>query len=211
MAKSGKAEMKIVKLLASGVVVLACLSCTSGGAGWEPMVIDMSATKTPSPTSTPSAVPAMAAAPAAPSPTPTVPPTPTPAAPPTPTPAAPPAPPSPRSALAAARTPESVGQSRIEACNRRDLEALVGLYAPDAQIYEPPDRLRDSGIEQIRQTYARRFASAPGVKITVVQRMTQGNFVVERQIETGATGSQESALVISEIREGKIVRVWTLK
>ncbi len=195
--------MKIVKMLAPSIVALACLSCKSGGAAWEPVVIDMSASRTPSPTATPAAAPTMAPAPAAPSPTPT--------APPTPVPAPPPAAASPRPALAAARAPESVAQSRIEACNRRDLEALVGLYAPDAQVYEPPDRLRDSGVEQIRQTYARRFASAPGAKITVAQRMTQGNFVVDRETETGSDGKAESALVISEIRDGKIVRVWTLK
>lgn len=200
--------MKIVRLLAPGVVALACLSCKSGGAAWEPVVIDISATRTPSPTATPAAVLTMTAAPAASSPAPTAPPTPVPTPPPAP---ASPVPESPRPALAAARTPESVAQSRIEAYNRRDIEALVGLYAPDARLYEPPDRLRDSGIEQIRQTFVRRFASAPGAKITVTQRMTQGNFVVDREVETGGTGQPESALVISEIREGKIVRVWTLK
>jgi hypothetical protein len=200
--------MKIARLLAPGVVALACLSCTSGGAGWDPLVIDVSASKTPSPTATPAAIPTVTAAPVVSSPPPTAPPTPVPAPPPTPT---SPVPESPRPAPAAVHTPESVVQSRIEAYNRRDVEALVGLYAPDAQVYEPPDRLRDSGIGQIRQTYARRFASAPGAKITVAQRMTQGNFVVERETETGGSGPPESALVISEIREGKIVRVWTLK
>ena len=200
--------MKIVRLLAPGVVALACLSCKSGGAAWEPVVIDISATRTPSPTATPAAVLTVTAAPAASSPAPTAQPTPIPTPPPAP---ASPVPESPRPALAAARAPENVAQSRIEAYNRRDIEALVGLYAPDARLYEPPDRLRDSGIEQIRQTFVRRFASAPGAKITVTQRMTQGNFVVDREVETGGTGQPESALVISEIREGKIVRVWTLK
>ncbi|HLN59515.1 MAG TPA: nuclear transport factor 2 family protein [Thermoanaerobaculia bacterium] len=200
--------MKIVRLLAPGVVALACLSCKSGGAAWEPVVIDISATRTPSPTATPAAVLTMTAAPAASSPAPTASPTPIPTPPPAP---ASPVPESPRPALAAARTAESVAQSRIEAYNRRDIEALVGLYAPDARLYEPPDRLRDSGIEQIRQTFMRRFASAPSAKITLTQRMTQGNFVVDREVETGGTGQPESGLVISEIREGKIVRVWTLK
>src|SRR6266542_357700 len=95
--------------------------------------------------------------------------------------------------------------------NRGDLERLIGLYAPEAQLYEPPDRLRDSGIEQIRQTYTRRFASAPGAKIAVAQRMTEGNFVVDREVETGGSAQPEPALVISEIRDGKIVRVWTLR
>ena len=197
--------MKIVKLLAPGVIAaLACLSCKSSGAAWEPVVLDLSASPTPSPTATPEAVPTMTPAPAVSSPTGTAEPTRIPAPPPAPT---SPPPESPRPARAVGRTPESVAQSRIEAYNGHNLEALVGLYAPDAQVFEPPDRLRDSGVEQIRQTYARRFALAPGARITVAQRMTQGNFVVDREIETGTTGAQESALVISEIREGKIVRV----
>ena len=104
-----------------------------------------------------------------------------------------------------------MAQSRIEAYNRRDIETLVGLYAPDARLYEPPDRLRDSGIEQIRESLLRRFASAPAAKVTVTQRMTQGNFVVERETEAGSAGQPQSALVISEIRDGRIVRAWILK
>jgi hypothetical protein len=202
--------MKIVRLLAPGVVVLACLSCKSGGAAWEPVVIDLSASRTPSPTATPTpaSVPTMTAAPAASSPTPTAPPTPIPTPPPTP---ASPAPESPRPTLAAARAPESVAQSRIEAYNRHDLEGIAALYAQDARVFDPPDRLRDSGIEQIRQTYARRFSSAPRTKLAVAQRMTEGNFVVEREMETGGDGRSASAIVISEIRDGKIVRVWILR
>ena len=200
--------MKIVRLLAPGVVALACLSCKSGGAAWEPVVIDISASRTPSPTETPAAVPTMTSAPAAPSPTPTALPTPIPTAPPAPASATPE---SPRPALAAVRAPESVAQSRIEAYNRHDLEGIAALYAQDARVFDPPDRLRDSGIEQIRQTYARRFSSAPRTKLAVAQRMTEGNFVVERETETGSDGRSASAIVISEIRDGKIVRVWILR
>jgi hypothetical protein len=200
--------MKIVRLLAPGVVALACLSCKSGGAAWEPVVIDISASRTPSPTETPAAVPTMTSAPAAPSPTPTALPTPIPTAPPAPASATPE---SPRPALAAVRAPESVAQSRIEAYNRHDLEGIAALYAQDARVFDPPDRLRDSGIEQIRQTYARRFSSAPRTRLAVAQRMTEGTFVVEREMETGGDGRSASAIVISEIRDGKIVRVWILR
>jgi hypothetical protein len=194
--------MKISKKWAFGLLALLAFSCRGAGTDIQPIVIDLSAARTPAPSASPT--PAATASPAPPRP------------------AAAPAPAPtvlrPDEASASARlesssrqTPEEVAQSRIEAYNRRELEALIGLYAPDARFYEPPDRLRDSGIEQIRQTYARRFASAPRGKITVAQRMTEDHFVVDREIETGGTGQPESALVISEILDGKIVRVWILR
>jgi hypothetical protein len=177
--------MKISKKWAFGLLALLAFSCRPAGTDIQPIVIDLSAARTPAPSASP-----------------------TPAA------TATPAPPRPAAApldSSSRQTPEEVAQSRIEAYNRRELEALIGLYAPDARFYEPPDRLRDSGIEQIRQTYTRRFASASGAKITVTQRMTEGNFVVDREVETGGSAQPEPALVISEIRDGRIVRVWILR
>jgi hypothetical protein len=193
--------MKTSKKWTPGLLALLILSCQTGGTDIQPIVIDLSATKTPPPAASPT--------PAA---TPTPIPSPLATAPASPPVVARPAEPSASARLDSSswRAPEQVAQSRVEAYNRRDLERLIGLYAPDAQLYEPPDRLRDSGIEQIRQTYTRRFASAPGAKITVAQRMTEGNFVVDREVETGSAQS-EPALVISEIRDGKIVRVWILR
>ncbi len=194
--------MKTSKKWTPGLLALLILSCRTGGTDMQPIVIDLSATKTPPPAASPT--PAATATPIP--------------SPPTTAPAPPPAvarlaepPASARLGSSSRRAPEQVAQSRVEAYNRRDLERLIGLYAPEAQLYEPPDRLRDSGIEQIRQTYTRRFASAPGAKITVAQRMTEGNFVVDREVETGGSAQSEPALVISEIRDGKIVRVWTLR
>lgn len=107
--------------------------------------------------------------------------------------------------------PEAVAQRRVEAFNRRDLDALAALYAPDARIYDPPDRLRDSGIGAIRAAYARQFASASQAMVTVGERMTEGGYVVEREVEADASGRPRSALVISEVRDGKITRIWILR
>jgi len=185
--------MKTSKKRTPGLLVLLTLilSCRTGGTDIQPIVIDLSATKTPSPTASPT--PAATATPIP--------------GPPVATPATAP----PAHFDSSGRPPEEVAQSRVDALNRRDLETLISLFAPNARLYEPPDRLRDSGIEQIRQTYERRFASAPGAKITVAQRMTEGSFVVDREVETGGSAQPASALVISEIREGKILRVWTLR
>jgi hypothetical protein len=41
--------------------------------------------------------------------------------------------------------------------------------------------------------------------------MTEGNYVVERQVETGDSGHSESTLVVSQVRDGTITRVWILR
>ena len=189
--------MNVLKKLASGLLLLASLSCHTG-TDIQPVVIDLSSQKTPSPTQTPTPLP---------------PPRPTPAPPPAPT-----ARPAPAEVPAVVRPdqpailmPEAVAQRRVEAFNRRDLDALAALYAPDARIYDPPDRLRDSGIGAIRAAYARQFALASQATVTVGERMMEGGYVVEREVETDASGRPRSALVISEVRDGKITRIWILR
>lgn len=171
------------------------LSCAAGG-GLEPIEIDLSARKTPT------AAPAIAA------------PTPTPAAtavaPSTPravtTPAASAAPPAAVDNFAVNLGPEQqVVQARIDAFNRHDLDALVSTYAPDARVYDPPDRVRDAGTDGIRAALARELASAGGALVSR-ERLAQGSFVVERE-----TRGAWTALVVYEVRAGRIANVWILR
>jgi hypothetical protein len=193
------------KKLVPALLALLSFSCQTGG-DLQPIVIDLSAARTPAPSATPSPLPKATPAPTAVPAVPAVP-----AAAPAPVPSPAPAPVVTLPDSSAKRTPRSVAQSRVEAYNQRDLDALASLYAPDARVYDPPDRLRDSGIEQIRQAYARRFASTARSTLSVGQRMTEGNFVVDHETETADAGRVESSVVISEIRDGRIVRVWVLR
>ncbi len=160
------------------------VSCASGGI--EPIEIDLSAKKTPTPaavTPGPAAIPA--AAPAAPIAR--------------TTPAAP-------AAITADGPMERVVRDRTEAFNRADLGALAAAYASDARIYDPPDRVRDAGADGIRAALARELAASPRVPIAVADRQTQGSFVVQRE-----TRGSTSSLVVYEIRVGRIANVWILR
>lgn len=163
------------------------VSCTSGG-GVEPIVIDLSKPnmKTPSVTHTPTPAATSVAAPAA-----------------TPEPKADGV--APTAALSLADPARTV-DARIDAFNRRDAPALVELYAPDARIYDPPDRVRDAGIDGIRAALERELAAASGGPVAVRDRIIQGAFVVERETRGGA-----SALVIYEVRGGRIANVWIMR
>jgi hypothetical protein len=204
--------MKILRSLALLLSAVAMAACERGAV--QPIVIDMTAARTPTEetaTPTPKPVP-----PSPPPPTSTPAPTPTAvervASAPSPVPATPAAPrETVASTAASALSAEAVAQRRLEAYNSRNLESLVSLYSPDARIYDPPDRLRDSGLDQIRQTYSRRFSLSDWSKLESSNRMVEGAFVVERETESGAGNRPRTSIVISEIRDGKIVRVWILR
>jgi hypothetical protein len=183
-----------MKKLIPGVCLVLLVSCKTGG-DFDPVVIDLSARKTPAASPPPGAVttPTPSSAASAPAPL----------APEASRPAQDRTDPGPRSA-----GPEDVVASRAEAYERGDIPALMALYAADAQIYDPPDRLRDSGLDQIRQSYARELVSSPGARATVSQRMSEGRYVVER--ERGA-GPGRPAIVIYEVRGGQIARTWILR
>ncbi len=110
------------------------------------------------------------------------------------------------------RTPESVVEAQLAAYNRRDLEAFAAAYAPDAVVYDPPEQIHAAGMESIRRMYGEAFAQAPSAQATISHRLIQGSFVVDQESVSGLPGGRSaSAVVIYEVRDGKIRRVWILR
>lgn len=203
--------MRVLKIAILAAMAGVWVACTSTG-DFEPIVVDLSKNK-----------PA-AATPVSPTPTPGIVPAPTaePPAPPAPTRVATSPPPAPVTAAppAAARTPrlgsplgpEAVAHAREDAFNRHDLDALAALYAPDARVFDPPDRLRDSGVSAIRESYARSFSMAPDVRVRVTDAMTEGNLTVVRETQQGARAAGLSTRIrILEVRDGRIAVEWILR
>jgi hypothetical protein len=177
--------MKTIHLVV--LLLLFAAACTVGKSGTgdlPPIIIDLSAR--PSPTAGPVGLSA-ALAPTA-----------------TPAPAVPTAviPPTPESAEA------QVVAAQIEAFNRHDLEAFLASYAADAVLYDQPDRVRQSGIAEIRQAYAAAFAANPNLHVTVSSRIVQGRLVIQQEVLTGAADGQTRISVATyEVVGGKITRV----
>jgi imidazolonepropionase-like amidohydrolase len=108
--------------------------------------------------------------------------------------------------------PAQIVQVQLEAYNRGDLEAFVSTYGPDVRMYNHPDKLTTSGLDAVRATYGKLFASAPGLKATVTSRIVQGNFVIDHEHVTGLDRDGElRAVAIYEVRDGKIRNVWFLR
>lgn len=193
---------------AAYVLLLLAASCRTGGGGFEPIEIDL---RKPTPSPTPSAAPSPAATPtAAPAPAAARNEAASPAATPTavPTPAAA-APAVSRPTRAETSAPERVVQEQLEAYNRHDLEAFLNAYSEDARVLGPAGEILFSGIDQIRQRYARRFAESPSVRATVSRRLVEGPYVVDQEELTGLEGGRsKSALLVYRVEDGKITRVW---
>jgi hypothetical protein len=203
-----KGGARLLPMLGALLAALTVGSCQTGG--FQPIEIDLSK-RTPTPSSAPEATPtpriAAPAPTAAPAPEPTVSAPRPPATPlPTLTAATPAAP------VAVAGTPEAVVDAQLAAYNRRDVEGFAAAYAPDAVVYDPPEQIRAAGMESIRRIYGKAFAEAPSARATISQRITQGNFVVDQESVSGLPGGRSaSAVVIYEVRDGKIRRAWVLR
>ena len=107
---------------------------------------------------------------------------------------------------------EAVVQAQLEAYNRRDVEAFASTYAPDVRIFDHPDRLQMSGVDELRREYTRLFASAPNLHARVSQRIVQGEYVIDHETVTGLPGgAQIQAGAIYQVCGGKIQNVWFIR
>ncbi len=108
--------------------------------------------------------------------------------------------------------PEAVVQRQLDAYNAKDLEALVAIYAEDAELFEHPSKLVARGTAELRQRYSLRFQE-PNLRAALVNRIVAGATVIdhERVTRTFPEGPGEIEVVmIYEVTAGRITKAWTI-
>ena len=104
----------------------------------------------------------------------------------------------------------AVVDAQLAAYNARDLNSFLATYSEDAQLFEQPSKLLASGVAQMRERYAARFAE-PNLHAVVLKRIVMGNFVIDHESVTRTfpegTGTQD-AIAIYEVEGTLIRRVW---
>jgi hypothetical protein len=109
-------------------------------------------------------------------------------------------------------SPAAVVQRQLDAYNAKDLDALLAIYAEDAEIYEHPDKLLAKGTAALRERYAVRFQE-PNLHATLLHRIVAGDMVIdhERVTRTFPEGPGTIELtMIYEVKAGRIARAWTI-
>jgi putative hydrolase of HD superfamily len=74
-------------------------------------------------------------------------------------------------------------REQLDAYNARDIETFMKCWSEDAQIYEFPDRLLASGIEEIRERHIVRFQETD-LHSKLHSRTSVDNLVVDRETVT---------------------------
>ncbi len=108
--------------------------------------------------------------------------------------------------------PAAVVQSQLDAYNARDVERLLGTYAPDAALFEHPDTLLARGTAELRARFSARLAE-PNLHADLLHRTVCGGTVVDHESVTRTFPEGPGTLelvMIYEVREGRIARAWSI-
>jgi|ERR671922_853767 hypothetical protein len=111
---------------------------------------------------------------------------------------------------AAPEDPAAVVDRETAAYNARSMDAFLTFFAPDAELFEFPDKSLGKGKEALRKRYEARFAEK-NLHATIVSRMVIGDKVIDREhiVRTFPEGPGTwDAVAINEVKGGLITRVW---
>ncbi len=107
---------------------------------------------------------------------------------------------------------ETIVQRQLDAYNARDLDALVALYADDAQLFEHPSTLLAAGSAALRERFAPRLRE-PNLHARLLQRIVMGAVVIDHEQITRNFPEGQGTLemvMIYEVRGGRIATAWSV-
>jgi imidazolonepropionase-like amidohydrolase len=105
-------------------------------------------------------------------------------------------------------TPEILAQQQLNAYNARDIDAFLEPYSDSIRIYNFPGKLLLKGKEEMRKQYSSMFKEVQELHCQLVNRIVQGNTVIDHERVTGFGDKPVQAVAIYTIENGKIVEVY---
>lgn len=104
---------------------------------------------------------------------------------------------------------EQLAQAQLEGYNTRNIEAFLAPYAEDVALYSFPQKLQYMGKAEMRKVYTGMFNDLPDLHCTLVNRMVQGDVVIDQESVVFRSGEPPlKAIAIYKIRNGKIAEVY---
>lgn len=102
-----------------------------------------------------------------------------------------------------------LAQAQLDAYNARDIDAFMAVYSDSVKVYRFPDELMMQGHDEMRARYAAMFENTPDLHCLLVQRMVQGNTVIDQELVTRKKdGPKTHAIAIYKIADDKIQEVY---
>ena len=107
-----------------------------------------------------------------------------------------------------------VVDAQIEAYRAKDVERFLSCYAEDASVVLFDGTPMFAGKQVMREQYGKLFADSPGLHLSIANRMTAGEFVVDEEhvsgMHLGDMPTEITALSVYRVTDGKIARVMLL-
>lgn len=103
---------------------------------------------------------------------------------------------------------KSVIQAKFAAVNRHSLEAIVALYAEDAELTAPDFCAPRHGRDDVRRTYQALFSAYPDISVEVREYLQEGNRVAVRFVVRSSLPDRSFEVPIMNfftVRNGQIV------
>lgn len=111
----------------------------------------------------------------------------------------------------AQNAPEDLAQAQLDAYNQRNLETFLLPYDDSVAVYTFPNQLQYRGKAEMRKVYGQMFQHLPDLHCTLVNRMVQGNTVIDQESVVFRKGEKPlQAIAIYKIKDGKIAEVYFL-
>lgn len=106
-----------------------------------------------------------------------------------------------------AATPAALAQQQLNAYNAHNLEAFLAPYAEDVELFMFPNTAAGKGKENMRKSY-QFITSTPGLHCKLLNRIVQGNMVIDHEEVYGFGPKPVYAVAIYIIEKGKIQKVY---
>ena len=104
-------------------------------------------------------------------------------------------------------SPEELAQGQLEAYNKHDIETFCCFFSKNVQVYDAVTKeIMFSGMEAFRERYTKSFAN-PQLHCTLVNRMVQGNIVIDQESVVGLRTEVVQAIAIYHIKDNLIQEV----
>ena len=104
--------------------------------------------------------------------------------------------------------PENVVQRQLDAYNAQNLPAFAATYSDSIEIFRFPGKPTLTGKASLEKSYGELFRKYPNNKAAVLNRIVQGNHVIDQEKVTGRGDRETQATAIYEVKNGLIRRVW---
>ena len=109
-------------------------------------------------------------------------------------------------------TPEQLAQAQLDAYNNHDIDAFMANYAQDVSVrIFPSNQLLFTGSEAMAKHYTQNRFNLPDLHAQLVERIVQGNIVIDKELVTGMGDGTLSVIAMYEVEEAKIKNVWFIQ